>query len=69
MTYSTSIGEAQVTNYDRDESLFVSWTAMLPHAIATPLAYMAAVKLVDALMALIEGFEKSQAFKRITGAQ
>ena len=59
----------QVTNYDEAAELLARLRVQLPPAITTAEAYMEAVRLSDAVLTLVEGFEKSQAFKRITGAQ
>ena len=66
--YDTSAGPAQVTNWDATAELLATWREKLPRITAAQ-AYAEAVKLVDALKARVEGFEKSAAFKRITGAQ
>ena len=59
----------QVTNYDHDAEALARFAEALPPHFTTALAYMEAVKLCDALMQRIEGFKKSQVFKRLTGAQ
>ena len=59
----------QVTNYDHDAEALARFTEALPQHFTTALAYMEAVKLRDELLRRIEGFEKSAAFKRLTGAQ
>ena len=57
-----------VTCYDATAELLATWREKLP-AVTTVLAYAEAVKLYDALLWLIEGFEKSPEFVTISEEQ